>query len=57
MGAKSHDFCGCYGCSQCHDILDGRRKTAYDRETLRHYFNEAMKKSLIRLWEMKVKIW
>ncbi len=27
MGIKSPDWWGAYGCSTCHDIIDGRMKT------------------------------
>jgi len=26
MGRKSDDFCSAYGCSACHDFLDGRNR-------------------------------
>ena len=26
LGRKSPDFWGCFACSHCHDILDGRKK-------------------------------
>ncbi|MDQ6988481.1 MAG: DUF1364 domain-containing protein [Mariprofundaceae bacterium] len=24
MGSKSPDFCACFACSDCHDVIDGR---------------------------------
>ena len=27
MGAKTHDIHGAYGCSACHDAIDGRRES------------------------------
>jgi len=57
MGAKSYEFCGCLACHACHDILDSRVKTKLDRDYVRAKFNEAMKRSLIRLWERGIKPW
>ena len=31
MGLKSHDIHGSYCCSSCHDVLDGRIKTKYNK--------------------------
>jgi hypothetical protein len=57
MGSKSHDFCGCYACSSCHDALDGRVPHDFERSWLRMQFLEAMKNSLIQAWQKGVKIW
>jgi hypothetical protein len=57
MGGKAYEFCGCFACHPCHDILDGRVKTDLERESLRAHFNEAMKQSLIRLWNGGIKPW
>lgn len=35
VGLKPPDIFGCYACSSCHDALDGRIKTKYDKEQLR----------------------
>ena len=32
MGIKSPDWWGAYGCSDCHDVVDGRRKTDLSNE-------------------------
>ena len=34
MGTKSDDLLAAYGCSNCHDSVDGRSKTPHSRETL-----------------------
>lgn len=34
MGMKKHDLHGAFTCSSCHDVLDGRAKTFYDRDAL-----------------------
>lgn len=26
VGGKAPDICGCFGCSACHDVVDGRRE-------------------------------
>src|SRR6185436_6940484 len=36
VGMKSHDLLGAYGCSNCHDVYDRRRKPEdFDKETPR----------------------
>jgi len=57
MGTKNHDFVGCFACQNCHDILDGRIKTDFTPEFLQHKFDEAMRISIVRLFEMGVKLW
>lgn len=34
MGIKSPDFLAAFGCSACHDAVDGRSKTHYTRDDL-----------------------
>lgn len=34
MGLKAHDIHGAYACSACHDAIDSRIKTEYDRDDL-----------------------
>jgi hypothetical protein len=34
MGAKQEDLFGMYACHSCHDIIDGRKPTDYEREWL-----------------------
>jgi len=35
MGIKSPDIHGAFACSDCHDILDGRKPSGYTKEQLR----------------------
>lgn len=52
FGLKSHDALGAYGCSACHDALDGRRH--YDHLTRLEIllaFHEAHQRSFIILVE------
>jgi len=39
MGMKKNDIHGAYACSNCHDAVDGRLKTAYSANELKlsHY--------------------
>ena len=34
MGMKQPDLFGAYCCSSCHDVLDGRVNSTYNRQTL-----------------------
>ena len=34
MGCKNHDFFGVYGCSNCHDVIDGRKNHQFDKDYL-----------------------
>lgn len=42
MGRKRHDLHGAYACSGCHDVLDGRKKTDFERGTLTLWHLEAV---------------
>jgi hypothetical protein len=46
---KADDIFGCYACSSCHDIIDGRKKSHYSSEELRDAFHRAMKRSIRKL--------
>lgn len=39
---KPDDEQGAWACSSCHDAIDSRTKTEYDRETLRLYHAEGV---------------
>lgn len=55
MGQKADDIYGCYACSDCHDVLDGRRqRTGHNLTDVESYFTRAMKKSWRRLIEKGV---
>lgn len=52
VGLKSKDLLGAYGCSKCHDALEGRRH--YDhltRNEIELAFHEAHQRSLLILIE------
>jgi hypothetical protein len=42
MGMKSPDLTGAWGCSCCHDVIDGRIKTHYTKMERRVMFLEGM---------------
>ena len=42
MGRKSNDLFAAYGCSACHDLVDGRAHSDYPRELLKLWFHEAV---------------
>ena len=48
MGLKSHDYFAVYGCSECHDIIDGRKKTDLPREEILR----CQLRALERTWEL-----
>lgn len=39
---KPNDLFGAYACSSCHDVLDGRSKTAYERDWIIAEFRRAV---------------
>ncbi|WP_440493453.1 DUF1364 domain-containing protein [Serratia sarumanii] len=41
-GMKPDDEQGAWACNSCHDAIDARTKTEYDRETLRLYHAEGV---------------
>lgn len=50
MGIKSHDFFGVYGCSDCHDVIDGRRQTDLPKEEIL----KCQLRALERTWEQMI---
>ena len=42
MGTKRDDVLAAYGCSACHDVVDGRTHTDYPRELLKLWMHEAV---------------
>jgi len=41
-GRKQNDIHGAYCCSSCHDAVDGRRKTEYDKDSLKLWHLEGV---------------
>lgn len=57
-GTKSHDILGCYGCADCHDVLDGRRTVkGIGGPDIWELFHRALKRSLIMMWQAGVRPW
>lgn len=51
-GMKPPDIIGAWCCSDCHDAVDGRRKTPYDYEHLRLWFAEGVFRTQSELIKM-----
>lgn len=58
MGLKAPDTAACYGCSSCHDVLDGRRSLPgwMTRMQLDHVFDRAVQITHARLREKGIAI-
>jgi hypothetical protein len=41
-GMKSNDIHGAYGCSSCHDVIDGRIQTEFTQDEIRVMFYEGI---------------
>lgn len=52
MGQKSPDWLAVYGCSDCHDVLDGRRAIAAD--SVKYEIESLMRMALFRTWERMI---
>jgi len=42
MGTKNHDIFGAFGCSACHDVVDGRVNRGLFPQERKMWFYEAM---------------
>ena len=49
MGRKADDIFTAWACSACHDALDGRTKTIYDRDTLDYFWSRGFERTLTEL--------
>ena len=53
-GIKPDDFVfGAWGCQNCHDIVDGRKKTNHDRTSIRLAHSEAVHRTQMAIKELK----
>ena len=50
MGQKSPDWFAVYGCSSCHDIIDGRTNTTFTQDEI----TEMQDSALFRTWERMI---
>lgn len=48
IGFKSPDWWGAYACSDCHDVLDGRKKTDIDKHEIDECFVRGIYRTLKR---------
>jgi len=46
MGIKSPDWWGAFGCSDCHDIVDGRRSVDINSSDIYHYHIQGVYRTL-----------
>ena len=53
MGQKSPDWFAVYGCSSCHDIIDGRTKTS-NLSLDRREIEGLVRQALFRTWERMI---
>ena len=49
IGMKANDIHGGYGCSDCHDAIDGRKKTVFSQLELQAAFADGMVRTQIIL--------
>lgn len=49
MGMKSADYMAVYGCSSCHDVIDGRVKSDFTRDELNTEKLRALEETLGKL--------
>lgn len=58
MGLKAPDTAACFGCSACHDVLDGRRQLPgwMTRSQLDHVFDRAVTITHARLREKGIQV-
>ena len=51
LGMKSDDIHGAYGCSNCHDVVDGRQKTFISDSDIKLFFYDAIIRTQLKLLE------
>lgn len=49
MGQKSPDALGAWACSACHDVVDGRKKSDFERDYVRMCFYEGVLRTQYQL--------
>ena len=53
MGQKPDDMIGAWACSGCHDVCDGRVKSAHDRNAVRLMHAEGVMRTMAAIRKMK----
>ena len=56
-GLKAPDYCGAFGCSPCHDVVDGRQKSDFTADERRLLLLDAMVRSQTYMAARGVKPW
>lgn len=51
MARKSSDIHGAYGCSSCHDSIDGRTITTWTKNQLKVWFYDGLVRTQLKLIE------
>jgi hypothetical protein len=46
MGRKHHDLLGAHGCSDCHAVVDGHKKSDYPKELLKLWHLEGVMRTV-----------
>ena len=49
MGKKPHDLCAVWACSDCHDVIDGRRKADISRADLEEMILDGLCRTLAKV--------
>ena len=57
MGMKCPHLIGAWCCSNCHDIIDGRKKTEFSREEIANFKFEGVIRTQVALIEKGVVKW
>ena len=54
MSLKNDDLAGAYGCSACHDVLDGRADSQFDRTMIKLWFWDGVKRTHRILYDLGI---
>ena len=57
MGLKCHDVVSAYGCSDCHDVIDGRRRGIITADEREFYKFKALTRTLTRAFQKGALRW
>lgn len=50
MGLKADDISSAYGCSSCHDLIDGRRPHSFPESDIEWF----MRRAMVRTWRKMI---
>ena len=57
MGQKPVDIMGAWACHNCHDIIDGRKKTEHDQKIIRLAHAEGCLRTAVALAKAEIIKW